>query len=88
VRYLAVLALLIALATPALAQIGGGLSGALDRQQQQQILQQLEIRREGQVQRQELQRQQDLLRLQQLIERQVAPVPPVSRCPALGFTCD
>jgi hypothetical protein len=88
VRYLVSLALVIGLATPALAQLGGGLAGALDRQQQQQTLQQQEIRREGQLQRQDLQRQQDLLRLQQQLERQVAPAAPVGRCTTIGFTCD
>lgn len=88
-RYLVSVWLVVVLAVPALAQSAGGLSGALDRQEQQQGLQQSEIRRENQLQRQELQRQLDQLRIQQSLERQpVPPPPPVGPCTAVGLTCN
>jgi hypothetical protein len=77
-----VLAILLAAAAPAMAQVG--LPGALDRQDLQRSIQQLEMRRETERQGLELQRQLDQGRLQQQIERQLmlrqAPVPcPFSR---------
>lgn len=77
-----VLAILLAAAAPATAQVG--LPGALDRQDLQRSIQQLEMRRETERQGLELQRQLDQGRLQQQIERQLmlrqAPVPcPFSR---------
>jgi hypothetical protein len=70
------------LAGAALAQ--GSLSGALDRQERQQVGTQIEVRREAERQSQDLQRQLDLGRVQQQIDRQQmlrqAPVPcPFSR---------
>ncbi len=83
-RYLVAVGLVavLVLVSPALAQ--QGLGGALERQDQQRLILQSDIRRETEVQRQELQRQLDQGRVQQLIERQLelrqAPVPcPFSR---------
>jgi hypothetical protein len=68
--------------SPATAQVG--LPGALERQDVQRSIQQLELRRETERQGQEIQRQLDQGRVQQQIERQLmlrqAPVPcPFSR---------
>ena len=81
-RIAVVLAILLVAAAPATAQVG--LPGALDRQDLQRSIQQLEMRRETDRQGLELQRQLDQGRLQQQIERQLmlrqAPVPcPFSR---------
>jgi hypothetical protein len=67
---------------PATAQVG--LPGALERQDLQRSIQQLEMRRETERQGQEVQRQLDQGRMQQQLERQLmlrqAPVPcPFSR---------
>jgi hypothetical protein len=67
---------------PAAAQVG--LPAALERQDVQRSIQQLELRRETERQGQEIQRQLDQGRVQQQIERQLmlrqAPVPcPFSR---------
>lgn len=68
VRYLAAVVLVLVSTTPALAQ---GLGGALDRQDQQRLFLQSDIRRETDIQRQDLQRQLDQGRIQQQIERQL-----------------
>jgi hypothetical protein len=68
-RYLAAAAVVLALTSPAIAQ--QGLGGALDRQDQQRLFLQSDIRRETDIRRQDLQRQLDQGRIQQQIERQL-----------------
>jgi hypothetical protein len=68
-RYLAAAAVVLALTSPALAQ--QGLGGALDRQEQQRLFLQSDIRRETDIRRQDLQRHLDQGRIQQQVERQL-----------------
>jgi hypothetical protein len=68
-RYLAAAAVVLALTSPAIAQ--QGLGGALDRQDQQRLFLQSDLRRETDIRRQDLQRQLDQGRIQQQIERQL-----------------
>jgi hypothetical protein len=71
-----ILALLVGMAAPALAQSVDGLSRAIDRQELQQEIQRSETRREYQRQTNELQRQLDQSQIQgQLDPHRIAPPP-------------
>ncbi len=86
-RYLMIAWLAVGVAGPALAQSGGGLSDALDRQEQQRALQQSEMRRETERRSQELQRQLDRGQLQEWLNQQLNLRPPISPCPTLVVRC-
>jgi hypothetical protein len=90
-RYMVLVGLVLGLAAPALAQGDGGLTGALDRLEQQRRLQQSEMRRETQQQGQELQRQLDQNRLQERLDRQLDRQflrQPNAPCVTFGTICN
>jgi hypothetical protein len=86
-RLLAAAGLLLVLIVPVPARAGGGLSDALDQQEQARARQQLERRDRTERQGDELQRQLDQARVQQWLDQQLNRERLIRPCASLIVRC-